>query len=52
MEYKEHHLKGVIEYTPKKVSDSRGWFMESYNRQALEKVGVNVALYRIIFRFL
>src|SRR5688572_3921261 len=43
MEYKEHHLKGVIEYTPKKFGDSRGWFMESYNRQELEKLGVNVA---------
>ncbi|MFC5271162.1 dTDP-4-dehydrorhamnose 3,5-epimerase [Adhaeribacter terreus] len=43
MEYKEHHLKGVIEYTPKKFGDERGWFMESYNRQALEKLGVNVA---------
>ena len=43
MEYKEHHLKGVIEYTPRKVSDARGWFMESYNRQALEDAGVNVS---------
>ena len=43
MEYIEHRLKGVIEYTPKKIGDSRGWFMESYNRQALEKLGVNVA---------
>src|SRR6478609_3927815 len=41
MEYKEHHLKGVIEYTPKKFGDSRGWFMESYNRQALEDIGIN-----------
>jgi dTDP-4-dehydrorhamnose 3,5-epimerase len=41
MEYKEHYLKGVIEYTPRKFGDSRGWFMESYNRQALEKAGVD-----------
>lgn len=43
MEYKEHYLKGIIEYTPKKFGDSRGWFMESYNRQALEKLGINAA---------
>ena len=43
MEYTEHYLKGVIEYTPRKISDSRGWFMESYNRQELEKLGVKVA---------
>lgn len=40
MEYKEHHLKGVIEFTPKKFGDSRGWFMESYNRQVLEEIGI------------
>ncbi len=40
MEYKKHFLEGVVEYTPRKFGDPRGWLMESYNKRVLEAAGV------------
>lgn len=35
-------LNGVLIINPFTHKDKRGWFMESYNRQEMEKCGVNV----------
>lgn len=42
MEVIKHFLEGVIEFTPRQFKDSRGWFMESYNEQALKEIGIDV----------
>jgi dTDP-4-dehydrorhamnose 3,5-epimerase len=40
MEYKEHFLKGVVEFFPKQFKDNRGWFMESFNEKAMQQAGI------------
>jgi len=40
MEYKEHFLKGVIEFFPRQFHDTRGWFMESFNEKAMQAAGM------------
>lgn len=38
----ETDLKGVVIVEPKVFGDNRGWFMETWSRQKLEGVGVNL----------
>lgn len=42
MEYKKHFIEGVVEFFPKQFKDSRGWFMESYNHQAMAASGMEI----------
>jgi dTDP-4-dehydrorhamnose 3,5-epimerase len=40
MEFKKHYMEGVVEFFPRVFNDSRGWFMESFSRKAIEEAGV------------
>jgi dTDP-4-dehydrorhamnose 3,5-epimerase len=40
MEFKKHHLEGVVEIFPKVFEDSRGVFLETYRANALAEVGI------------
>ena len=42
MKITETNLKGVFVIEPKVFGDARGWFMESWSRQKLEAVDLNV----------
>lgn len=41
MECEKTELEGVLIVTPKTFADERGWFMESYSKRELEKVGIS-----------
>ena len=36
------HIDGVIQFTPKKFADERGFFSETYNKQVLAEAGINL----------
>lgn len=42
MQVEATELPGVIILTPRRFSDARGWFSESWNAQAMAKAGINL----------
>lgn len=42
MDITETALPGVLLIAPKRFGDDRGWFMESWNRQALKARGIDI----------
>lgn len=42
MEFQETKLSGVILLSPRRFGDDRGWFSETWNKQALTKVGIDL----------
>lgn len=41
MEFKEMHIKGLFEITPKVFNDPRGYFYESFRSDAFKNHGIN-----------
>ncbi len=41
MEIKKTGLAGLMEIVPRVLSDNRGWFVESYNKDVLNGLGLN-----------
>jgi dTDP-4-dehydrorhamnose 3,5-epimerase len=42
LKIKHTHLQGLIELQPDVFGDNRGWFMETYNREKFNKVGIDL----------
>jgi dTDP-4-dehydrorhamnose 3,5-epimerase len=42
LESQETKLSGVILLSPRRFGDDRGWFSETWNKQALTKVGIDL----------
>lgn len=42
MEFRELKLKGLLEITPRKFKDDRGYFFESFNENTFKNAGLNV----------
>ncbi len=42
MQIKTTDIEGLIEITPRVFEDERGYFYESYSKQAFEKIGLNL----------
>jgi len=42
MEIKKKTIEGLLEIYPRKLSDNRGWFLESYNKDKFSDLGLHI----------